>query len=167
MDIHKSNTASDSKDLWQTPPGVFHNLDDEFNFDLDVCASNENKLCSHYFTEEKSALDFEWDFCHNTSAFINPPYSLTEVFLRRSAEQAKRHNIIVVALVNANTDTKWFSDAVSSANEIRLITGRLAFIKPGGTKGKGNSKGQCIIVWRGNCKTPCQITMVDRKNLSY
>ena len=85
--------------------------------------------------------------------------------MERAVQQAKVNNVIVVALVNANTDTKWFADAVKSANEVRLFTGRIGFIKPDGKKASGNPKGQCLIIWRGNCKTPCQITMVDRNEL--
>ena len=109
--VNKSNTPEAIKDTWQTPIPLFIALDNEFNFDLDACASDENALCSVYFTKNESALECEWDkFYHNSSAFINPPYSQTELFLNRAAEQAKKHNITVVALVNANTDTKWFAN---------------------------------------------------------
>jgi hypothetical protein len=33
-------------DLWQTPRWLFDKLDEEFNFDYDVCANEENKLTS-------------------------------------------------------------------------------------------------------------------------
>jgi hypothetical protein len=85
--------------------------------------------------------------------------------LDKVANDAVDYNITFVAVVNANTDTKWFADAVKSANEVRLLTGRIGFIKPDGKKANGNPKGQCLIIWRGNCKTPCQITMIDRSDL--
>ena len=164
--VNKTNTAADEKDLWQTPKTLFDALNKEFDFDVDICADENNALCFHYFSELASSLDNEWDkFYRSSSCFINPPYSQTELFLNRSAEQAKKHNLTVVALVNANTDTKWFADAVKSANEVRLFTGRIGFVKPDGKKANGNPKGQCLIIWRGNCKTPCQITMVDRNEL--
>ena len=161
----KTSTAADQKDLWQTPKALFDALDQEFDFSVDLCASADNKLCHQFFSEEDSALISEWAFFTNTSCFINPPYSQTELFMQRSAEQARKHSLTVVALVNANTDTKWFADAVKSANEVRLFTGRIGFVKPDGKKANGNPKGQCLIIWRGNCKTPCQITMVDRNEL--
>ena len=74
------------------------------------------------------------------------------MFLSRANEQAKKHNITVVALINANTDTKWFAEAARTANEIRLITGRVGFVKPSGEKANGNTKGQCLIIWRGHAK---------------
>ena len=163
--VSKSDTPAESKDLWQTPKALFDNLNAEFNFQLDVCASEGNRLCHYWFDEELSALNNEWDEHYNDSAFMNPPYSDTQLFLSRAAQQASEHNITVVALVNANTDTKWFSDAVKSANEVRLISGRIAFVKPDGKKANGNTKGQCLIIWRGNCKTPCQITMISREEL--
>ena len=162
----KSNTAVDQKDLWQTPKALFHTLDQEFNFDIDVCASDKNALCTSYFSERSSALTNEWHSVYNHAAcFMNPPYSQTELFLNRASEQAKKHNLTVVALVNANTDTKWFADCVSTANEIRLISGRIGFISSTGGKSNGNTKGQCLIIWRGKCETPCMITMVSRDKL--
>jgi phage N-6-adenine-methyltransferase len=164
--VNKSSTAADQKDLWQTPKNIFNALDQEFDFDVDICASEDNKLLPDYFTEERSALTNHWNiYSRAFSAFMNPPYSQTQLFMERAAEQSNLHNITVVALVNANTDTKWFADAVKSANEVRLLTGRVGFIKSTGGKSNGNTKGQCIIIWRGNCKTPCVITMVDRKQL--
>ena len=161
--VNKTSTPEAEKDSWQTPQALFNALDQEFNFDLDVCASDENTLCENWYTKEHSFLNVELN-CFE-AAFLNPPYSQTALFLDRAAQQAKEHNLTVVALVNANTDTKWFADAVKSSNEIRLITGRIGFNSSSGKKANGNTKGQCLIIWRGNCKTPCQITMVDRKTL--
>ena len=170
--VSKSDTDINIKDLWQTPSNIFDALNNEFDFNIDICASEENRLCNHSFNEEYSALEHEWNDPYNgmanakiSSAFINPPYSKTALFLSRASEQASKHNITVVALVNASTDTKWFADAAKSANEVRLITGRVAFQKADGKTANGNTKGQCIIIWRGNCKTPCNIVMIDRNEL--
>ena len=170
--VNKSSTVESEKDLWQTPKGIFNALDQEFNFDIDICASERNHLCDDYFSEKVSALENRWShhsrngrLFKNKICFLNPPYSQTKLFIEKAAEQANVNNITVVALVNANTDTQWFADAVKSANEVRLLTGRVGFIKSTGGKSNGNTKGQCVIVWRGNCKTPCNITMVDRNEL--
>lgn len=170
--VSKSDTETSEKDLWQTPQALFDSLNKEFEFGVDVCASDENHLCTCYLTQEHSALTHEWTepyYYENVreinSAFINPPYSQTKEFLTRASEQAKKHNITVVALVNANTDTKWFSEAVKTANEVRLITGRVGFVKPNGAKANGNTKGQCLIIWRGRSNTPCNIVMVDRDSI--
>ena len=166
--VSNTTTPENIKDLWRTPKEVFKALDDEFWFTLDACASRENSLCHDFFTEEKSALDHDWlshELPSTGAVFINPPYSKTEAFLKRASHQAKKHNLTVVALVNANTDTKWFAEAVSTANEVRLITGRLSFVRDDGAKASGNTKGQCLIIWRGRSKTPCQISLIDRDDL--
>ena len=165
--VNKTSTPADDKDLWQTPKELFKKLNDEFDFQLDCCANLDNKLCDNYFSPELSFLDNAPNhFGEIRSAFINPPYSKTSSFLDKVASDAIEYNITFVAVVNANTDTKWFADAVKSANEVRLFTGRIGFVKPDGKKASGNPKGQCLIIWRGNCKTPCQITMVNRDNLN-
>lgn len=158
--VNKTNTTEDEKDMWQTPQYLFDSLNKEFDFKTDICADYKNALCDRFFTAENSALDNNWS--NDGAAFINPPYSETQRFLSYAASQAKEFNLTVVALVNANTDTKWFLEASKTANEIRLISGRIGFIKPDGKKANGNTKGQCIIIWRGKCKTPCVISIVER-----
>ncbi len=164
--VNKTSTPEADKDLWQTPKALFVALNEEFDFKVDICASHSNAFLDEYFTEEYSALENEWDEYYGDSAFMNPPYSKTGEFLERAYDQARTYNITVVALVNANCDTKWFAEAASTANEIRLITGRVSFVSPATErKSCGNTRGQCLIIWRGKCNTPCQITMVDRKEL--
>ena len=41
---------SSKTDNWATPPEVFKDLDNEFKFTLDPCASKENHKCDKYFT---------------------------------------------------------------------------------------------------------------------
>ncbi len=159
--VARSSTAEENKDTWQTPKEFFSKINAEFNFDLDACASSENKLCDLFFSAENSALENDWAGDGIKSAFINPPYSQTRIFLNRAAQQAKAHNVTVVALVNANTDTVWFKECYQSASEIRLITGRISFVGANGKRG-GNTKGQCLIIWRGSDPEPCRITLVDR-----
>jgi len=163
--VNKSNTSEAIKDLWRTPWLLFYNLNLEFNFDLDVCASKENALCEKYFSNAKG-WDARYRAWNCNAAFLNPPYSATAEFLEMAAEEAREMGITVVALVNANTDTQWWWDAWDSASEIRLIQGRIAFEREDGEKASGgNSKGQALIIWRGGNTAPCKITMVKREEL--
>lgn len=161
--VSKSSTIEAEKDSWETPLPLFETCNKEFGFTLDVCASHANALCKCYFTKDDSALELSWATVG--AAWVNPPYSLTHEFIKQAIEQSKSFNLTIVMLVNANTDTKWFADAAKTANEIRLISGRIGFVKPDGKKANGNTKGQCLIIWRGKCSTPCQITMVSRDDL--
>ena len=43
---------SSKSDEYPTPPDVYEQLDNEFNFTLDPCATDENHKCEKYFTKE-------------------------------------------------------------------------------------------------------------------
>lgn len=45
-------------DEWATPDDLFRELDAEFHFDLDPCATDENHKCDDYYTKEQNGLDF-------------------------------------------------------------------------------------------------------------
>ena len=45
---------------WATPQDFFNNLDAEFHFDLDVCATSENAKCKKYFTKDDDGLSQQW-----------------------------------------------------------------------------------------------------------
>lgn len=56
---------------WATPQAFFDELNREFSFTLDPCATPENAKCSRYFTKEIDGLSQSW--CGET-VFCNPPY---------------------------------------------------------------------------------------------
>ena len=47
-------------DEWSTPQDVFDELNAEFHFDLDPCATDENHKCENYFTKEQDGLKQNW-----------------------------------------------------------------------------------------------------------
>lgn len=49
-----------NSDEWATPQSIFDELDAEFHFDLDPCATDENHKCSRYFTAETDGLSQRW-----------------------------------------------------------------------------------------------------------
>ena len=65
-----SGLFSSRTDEWATPDDFFQKLDDEFHFDLDVCATPENAKCKRYFTKEQDGLKQEW----KGTCWMNPPY---------------------------------------------------------------------------------------------
>ena len=56
---------------WATPKNLFRELDLEFGFTLDFCASKENAKCDKYYTKKQNALK---QFPKGESIFCNPPY---------------------------------------------------------------------------------------------
>ncbi len=116
---------SDS-DSWETPQWLFDQLNAEFHFDIDLCATEDNSKCE--------------DFCHDylndiigrkgsncigcfqqetkqgliQSAFMNPPYSRPtktnpgiNSFIEKAWEDSKYCKI--VCLVKCDPSTKWWS----------------------------------------------------------
>jgi site-specific DNA-methyltransferase (adenine-specific) len=51
---------SSNSDDWATPEDLFEELNREFNFDLDVCASESNHKTPEFFTAEIDGLSQNW-----------------------------------------------------------------------------------------------------------
>lgn len=51
---------SSNSDEWATPQDVFDELNKEFNFTLDPCASASNAKCQKHFTKEENGLLQAW-----------------------------------------------------------------------------------------------------------
>mgnify|MGYP000290830223 CR=1 FL=1 len=72
--MNKDLFFSSKTDLWATPAGFFADLDAEFHFNLDPCATPENAKCKRYFTVEQDGLKQDWG---GMKVFCNPPYGRT------------------------------------------------------------------------------------------
>ncbi len=68
--INQSLFTSNTNE-WATPQAFFDELNKEFSFTLDPCATPENAKCSRYFTKEIDGLAQSW---HGERVFCNPPY---------------------------------------------------------------------------------------------
>lgn len=107
---------------WATPQAFFDNLDKEFHFTLDVCATPENAKCKRYFTKEQDGLAQEWDGV----VWMNPPYGKE---IRKWVEKCVNYSGASVMLLPARVDTLWFHDLIynNPRAEVRFIKGRLRF----------------------------------------
>lgn len=56
---------------WATPQAFFDELNKEFAFTLDPCATPENAKCARFFTKEIDGLAQSW---RGETVFCNPPY---------------------------------------------------------------------------------------------
>lgn len=108
-------------DEWTTPQLLYNELDREFNFELDPAATIENHKCKLYFTAEDNGLQKNWD---NYRVFCNPPYGRQ---IYKWVEKAYKTKGLVVMLLPARTDTRWFHDFIYNKAEIRFLKGRLKF----------------------------------------
>lgn len=133
---------SSKEQAWETPIDFFKKIDNEFKFDIDVCAIPETAKCKKYFTPEVDGLKQTW----KGTCWMNPPYGreIGKWIEKAYIESTKGAN--VVCLIPARTDTKYWHDFIFPyASEIRFIKGRLKF---------GNSKNSApfpsaLIVFKG------------------
>ena len=57
--ISKASFTSKS-DEWETPDDLFNELDAEFHFNLDPCATRENHKCEWFITKDGDGLSQCW-----------------------------------------------------------------------------------------------------------
>lgn len=115
---------SKNSDEWTTPEAVFDSLNAEFNFTLDPCATSDNHKCAQYFTKDQDGLSKNWGGC---SVFCNPPYSRISQWVRKCYQESLKPGTVVVMLIPARTDTRYFHDYINHRSEVRFIKGRLKF----------------------------------------
>lgn len=61
---------SSNTNLWATPKAFFAMMDEEFHFELDVCATAENAKCKRFYTAADDGLSKAW----HGMCWMNPPY---------------------------------------------------------------------------------------------
>lgn len=135
--------GSSKTDEWETPNYVYNDLDKEFNFDMDACASDKNFKHPNYYSIFDNALLQDW----GKRVFCNPPYSKVSGFLAKAWLEIKKGNTdLVVFLLFSNTDTKWFHHYIYKKAEIRFIKGRLKFIGSKGVKNNAMRPSMVVIL---------------------
>lgn len=116
--MYTSNT-----DEWETPNQLFNQLNYEFNFGMDVCATKKNAKCEVFIEKDVDSLKLDWTDIEPKWKWMNPPYGREIIKWVKKASEEK----MVVALLPARTDTKWFHDYIYGKAEIRFLKGRLKF----------------------------------------
>lgn len=136
MSVHFSSET----DQWSTPQDFYDSLDKEFHFNLDPCATKENAKCAEFYTREDDGLSKDWAGV----VFMNPPYG-REIgkWMKKADYEVKRgFASVVVCLVPARTDTRWWHD-YAIGYEVRFIKGRLKF---GGNKNSAPFPSAVVVM---------------------
>lgn len=113
-----SNTYKTFNVNEKTPSGFYNQINDEFHFDFDPCPLNPDY--------EVDGLSIDW----GKRVYVNPPYGKeVRSWLEKGLQERENGNSeLVVFLLPAYTDVKWFHEIVlPMAKEIRFIKGRLKF----------------------------------------
>lgn len=135
---------SSANEIWATPQDLFDDLNNEFGFTLDPCALAENAKCDRFFTPEINGLKQSWQ---RERVFCNPPYGrVLYDWVSKCSSEARDGKTLIVLLVPARTDTRWFHEFIWNKAEIRFIKGRLKF---GGSKNSAPFPSM-ICIWNKN-----------------
>ena len=135
-------------DEWPTPAAFFAELDREFGFTLDPCATRQNATCPRFFTEDDDGLVQDWGA---QTVFCNPPYGRAVGAWVRKCHEAARAGATVVLLIPARTDTRYFHQWIYGKAELRFVRGRLKF-------GDGRQSApfpSLVAVFRPGNDAPC------------
>lgn len=188
-----ASATSSKSDEWRTPVDLVRTLGREFRFVLDLAATQENKVAPAYFGldhpigvyRDALAVPGGWSgvaervsrslgveveagaVSRPPAAFLNPPFSLLDKFLKLAGE-AKAAGLTTVAVLPARIEKRsWHEDLAVNASEIRTLRARLKYwrtAEPGEVVGRGEkarvAKGgelledsalfaSAVVIWRG------------------
>lgn len=134
-----------NKDDWETPQALFEELDAEYHFTLDPCASHANAKCLNYYTIEDDGLKQDWS---DEVVFCNPPYgrNIGEWVKKCHDESTKAKTIVM--LIPARTDTSYFHDYIYGIAEIQFLRGRLKF-EIGGVASNPAPFPSMLVIYKG------------------
>lgn len=115
----------ENKDDWGTPWWLYKALNAEFRFHKDLCANAANAKHSNYYSLERGedALKLPWSI----SGFCNPPYSNQKPWVEKAIEERDKWANATVMLIMADTSTSYFTLCAQEADEIRMISHRIAY----------------------------------------
>ena len=122
-----SKVLFSSKDqTWGTPPDLFRGISQVHGpFLLDAATRESNPLGTEYFyTEKENGLEQPW---YNPT-YVNPPYGRKiGDWIKKAYEESVKGNLVVM-LIPARTDTKWFHKYIYLRPKVQLsfLKGRLS-----------------------------------------
>lgn len=102
---------SKKSDHWKTPKNIY---------DYYIIKNSFFDPCPYH--AKFDGLNIEW----KDTNFVNPPYSNIKDWVDKAIEENKKGKIVVL-LIPARTDTKYFRKLVDYGCDIIFITGRLHF----------------------------------------
>lgn len=152
---------SSTDQTWETPQNFFEALDRRFCFDLDVCATpltaKTPRYCvppeavrawgaySFYRVFPRALVDGLAQSWAGHRCWMNPPYGREISAWVEKARMEAAKGALVVGLLPARTDARWWQEHVQGQADVRFLAGRLKF---------GNAKSSApfpsaISVWWG------------------
>ena len=122
VDFHRHPVSKTQE--YATPVDLFNELDQEFHFTLDPCATPDNAKCAKFYTYHENGLAQDWS---KDIVFMNPPQGgETEKWMAKAYRESRK-GATVVCLVPAYTGTRWWHEYAMKGH-IRYLRGKIRFI---------------------------------------
>lgn len=135
--------VTSNREDWETPQEIFDSLNSEFGFTIDAASTTSNAKLPRFYTEDQDGLSQSWK---GERVFCNPPYGRK---ISKWVEKGYREALqgaLVVMLIPARTDTRYFHEYIYGKAEIRFIRGRLNF-EIGGKPRDRAPFPSMIVIW--------------------
>ncbi len=126
--VHSALYTSRAED-WETPQALFDALHHVFAFALDACAHAGNSKLERFFSPDEDGLSQDW--ASHGRIWLNPPYGRAIGQWMAKAHAESQKGCLVVALVPARTDTRWWHQSVTGKASVTFLRGRLSFSRAG------------------------------------
>ena len=140
----KMNQKGKGNDEFETPDYIFKQLDNIFNFQIDLACTVLNRKCDISFTD---SLTCDW----LGRCFCNPPFSKKAEFIKKAHEQVQNGYcpICVMILPLNSMDTKVWHEIIEGKYHYEVLKGRISFIDPKTKQPKkGNNSGTVIVYFK-------------------
>ncbi len=96
------------------PKDIWEQLKNEFDFTIDLCASDNNHLLPRYYTKEINSLTKNWD---HEVGFLHP---LFDGKIGKFVEKASKSKGTFVMLLPASTHTKYFHEYLYKKENVEI-----------------------------------------------
>ena len=138
---------------WETPVDLFDRLHAIYHFQLDACASATNAKCRQFFTRSDDALVQSW--AQYGRVWMNPPYGRQiGQFMKKACEKSQKGSL-VVALVPARTDTKWWHNWIAGKADTLFLHGRLRYLDVSKSEQHAAPFPSVLIIYQPNLGFVC------------
>jgi len=135
-------------DTYNTPDHVFKQLNDIFNFDLDVACDSSNVKCPDGFMFDKgqNGLTESWA---NRRIFCNPPFSTKSKWIEKAVMEVEKNRCPIVVMVlplNSMSASSFHYFVIRGGYFFEVLKGRISFLD-NDTKqeAKNNNTGTVIV----------------------
>lgn len=142
---HAGNSSS--YQAWQTPADLGAALSEAVGgFDIDPCAATRDPRKARVkakilLTEADDGISVHWGA--NKKVYVNPPYNRALATWVRKCHLEAQLGTIVVALIPARTDSRYWHDYVAGHADVFMLKGRLKF----GDGGNSAPFPSAVIAW--------------------